>query len=74
MKTQCLTQKPARPRPALAFTIRDLLACLSAVLLLLSVDAGFTTVRNLGDPLADVTVLEHVRFVMKNGVVWKDVR
>ena len=26
-----------------------------------------------GDPLKDVTVLEHVRFVMKGGVVYKDV-
>jgi imidazolonepropionase-like amidohydrolase len=25
-----------------------------------------------GDPLADVTVLQHVGFVMKDGVVYKD--
>jgi imidazolonepropionase-like amidohydrolase len=25
-----------------------------------------------GDPLKDVTVLQHVQFVMKSGVVYKD--
>ena len=27
-----------------------------------------------GDPLADITLLEHVNFVMKGGVVYKDSR
>ena len=27
-----------------------------------------------GDPLADITVLEQIPFVMKAGAVWKDAR
>jgi imidazolonepropionase-like amidohydrolase len=27
-----------------------------------------------GDPLTDITTLEHVSFVMKNGVVYKSVK